>query len=175
MKILYIVSFFLSWSGTVLSVDHLSVLLNYSRNIRGFTSLTVLSCAESFNLRSWIFATNHSFFLQFVDMNSFWNVQKLSEDRNCHHLVVLELSCPGYQSAIKTLSRYDQFNNLCRAFLFVDSRKNNSSWFSDEFRPLLEQTELTYLSNVAYWSTWPVDSYPEGDQPAEKIYLYDLW
>lgn len=163
-----------SFTGIVFGVDSLAVLLDYAKTVRGFNSMTVFLCTMGFVPRSWISRNSNSMFMQMVDMDSSWNWKKIRAENNCHQLLVLDLSCPRYSSAFKILSQNGQFNNLCRAWLLLDS-SSNSSWFSEDLKPILDQTEFTYLANVVYWTTSPIDYRSDEVQNQDNIFIYDLW
>lgn len=171
--------FFLCWRVTLSSsVDYFNIVEDYSRNVKEFNAITVLSCPTRFNIEGWITAHPFADYLfQFVDITERLNLTIMENEPNCRQLVFLDLSCPDANRIILQLSDEGQFNTLCRAFLFINTFGDDEYWYENELKPVLSTTDFTFISNVVYGSKSPIHGQVEDALGIDiaQLFLYDVW
>lgn len=180
------------------SVDYFSLIEDYTRNVKGFRSITLLSCPRQFKLTRFKFTEPlpTDYFFRFVDIStrSDFNLIRLLDDTNCHNLLALDTGCDDFAQVIEELSHRGQFNTLCRAFYLFNSKEEEDGqelWFANELQPLLSRLDFTFVSNVVYGTRYSILNEQEqqqssvqvadanstqlGDNHWEYHFIYDIW
>lgn len=157
----------LCFSAAVVCIDLPTIVADYVK-FKGFDAITLLSCPTRTNVQSWNLMSTKGFLLQLVDFSKGWSLTRLESEANCRQIIVLDLSCPGFESLIRTLSDQDAFKSQCRAFLLYNE-KEDETWFERELQPILLNTELTFVSSVCYITAFPKNSI------SDLLYIHDLW
>lgn len=96
----------LCFSAAVVCIDLPTIVADYVK-FKGFDAITLLSCPTRSNVQSWNLMSKNGFLFQLVDFAKGWNLTRVESEANCRQIIVLDLSCPGFESLIRTLSDQD--------------------------------------------------------------------
>lgn len=180
-KMLFLLTLLCIWPVLTLSssVDYFSLIEDYSRNVKSVHTITLLSCPTRFNVNSWITANSTPEYLfRFVDTTAGdLNLSPIVIETNCRQLIALDLGCPGYKRIIAQLSLLGHFNSLCRAFLLLNTRAEDPTFYDNELRTVFSETNFTFISDVAFGTGFPIGRQigNETFNQLNKFFIYDVW
>lgn len=156
-------------SAAVSCIDFPALVADYARKVKGFDALTVLSCPTRTKVQSWNLISTQGILFQLIDFTQGLKLSRVESESNCRQLIVIDLSCPGFQELIVDLSDQDQFKSHCRAFLLYNAQEDET-WYERELQPILLITEFTFVSNVCF-----ITAFRKNSTSNKELYIYDLW
>lgn len=144
---------------------------------KGYHSVNIISCPGQLVIPHLNLLNNEMLMVRYFDVGRPLDIRSLDADQNCRQVYAVDLECPEAVNLIKKLSDEKIFTTFCRSFLFLDGNED-SGWFEEVFKTVLEGIDLTVTSDVVYATKYPIADILGGNTNEEQdadFIMYDIW